>query len=310
MLHIIREQIQGWIAWAIIILLIIPFALWGINQYFGHGGASVAATVNGEKISQKEFQQRYIMQRNRMRQMLGAQYDPSVFEPRIKEQTLQGLIDQELLKQNAEDVGYRVAMQSVKQTILNIDAFKQDGKFSNELYVRALQAQGQSPAGFEHRLQDAVLTQQLQTGVSASAFVTQSEADRLLKLENQTRDIDHLLLKTSKFKDQAVATDEAMQKYYEQHKAQFMTPEKVSLEYIDLNAADLGKDTKPTDEELKQLYKNRQSQFQVPEERRSSHILIAVKEGADEATIKKAREKAEEIRKKLQDGQAGETILG
>ena len=302
MLHIIREQIQGWIAWAIIILLIIPFALWGINQYFGGGGPLVAATVNGEKISQSEFQQYYVMQRNRMRQMLGAQYDPSVFDARIKEQALQDLIDQELLAQNAESNGFRVSMNSVKQTILNIDAFKQDGKFSNELYVRALQSQGESPSGFEHRLQKAVLTQQLQSGVSNSAFVTQSEADRLLKIENQTRDIDHLLLKTDKFKDESAVTDEMVQKYYDQHREQYMTPEKVSLEYVELNSADLAKDAQPTDEQLKEFYKERESQFKVPEERRSRHILIAVKEGADEATINKARDKAEEIRKKLLDG--------
>ena len=302
MLHIIREQIQGWIAWAIIILLIIPFALWGINQYFGGGGPLVAATVNGEDISQKDFQQFYYMQRSRMREMLGAQYDPSVFDPRIKEQALQELINQELLAQNAHEVGYRVAMDSVKQTILNIDAFKQEGKFSNELYVRALQAQGESPAGFEQRLQRAVLTQQFQSGVSNSAFVTQSETERLLKIENQTRNIDHLLLKLEKFKDAADATDEAMKKYYDQHREKFMTPEKVSIEYVELNSADLAKDAQPTDEELKEFYKERESQFHVPEERRSRHILIAVKEGADEEAINKAREKANEIRKKLLDG--------
>ena len=126
--------------------------------------SGLCQTSFGEKISQSEFQQYYVMQRNRMRQMLGAQYDPSVFDARIKEQALQDLIDQELLAQNAESNGFRVSMNSVKQTILNIDAFKQDGKFSNELYVRALQSQGESPSGFEHRLQKAVLTQ-LQRGV-------------------------------------------------------------------------------------------------------------------------------------------------
>jgi len=302
MLHIIREQIQGWIAWAIIILLIIPFALWGINQYFGGGGPLVAATVNGEKISQKDFQQYYSTQRERMREMLGAQYNPSMFDARIKEQAIQDLIDQELLAQNAREVGFRVGMDSVKQTILNIDAFKQDGKFSNELYVKALQSKGESPSGFEHRLQKAVLTQQLQSGIMNSAFVTTSESERLLKIENQTRDIDHLILKTEKFKDEVDATDEVMKKYYEEHREQFMTPEKVSLEYLELNSADLAKDAQPTDEELKQFYKERESQFRVPEERRSRHILIGVKEGADEATIKKAREKAEEIHKKLLDG--------
>ena len=93
-----------------------------------------------------------------------------------------------------------------------------------------------------------------------------------------------------------------VQKYYDQHREQYMTPEKVSLEYVELNSADLAKDAQPTDEQLKEFYKERESQFKVPEERRSRHILIAVKEGADEATINKARDKAEEIRKKLLDG--------
>ena len=302
MLYFIREKIQGWIAWAIVILLIIPFALWGINQYFGGGGPLVVATVNGEEISQKEYQQNYYMQRNRMRQMLGAQYDPNLFDARVKEQALQDLIDQELLIQNAHDVGYRVAEESVKQTILGIDAFKEDGKFSTQAYTRALQAQGESPASFEQRLHRAILTQQLHSGVASSTIVTENELERLLKIENQTRDIEHLLLKSAKFKDQADVSDEALQQYYEAHRDEFMTPEQVSIEYVELKAADLGNDAQPSEEELQQFYKERESQFHVPEERRTRHILIAVKEGADEETIKKAREKANEIRQKLLAG--------
>jgi peptidyl-prolyl cis-trans isomerase D len=302
MLHVIRERIQGWIAWAIIILLIIPFALWGINKYFGGGGPLVAATVNGEEISQRDYQQNYYMQRNRMREMLGAQYDPSVFDARIKQQALQDLIDQELLAQNADAAGFRVADESIKQTILGIDAFKENGQFSNQLYASTLQAQGETPASFERRLHRAILTQQLHSGVSTSALVTQTELDRLLKLENQTRDIDHLLLKADSYKDEADATEEALQQYYEKHKDELMTPERVSIEYVELKSTDLGKDVQPTEEELRQFYKERVSQFQVPEERRTSHILIAVDEGADKATIEKAREKANDIYKKLTEG--------
>ncbi|MCG6969203.1 MAG: SurA N-terminal domain-containing protein [Gammaproteobacteria bacterium] len=302
MLHFIREKIQGWIAWAIVILLIIPFALWGINKYMDGGGPLVAAMVNGEEISQRDYQQNYYMQRNRMREMLGAQYDPSVFDARIKEQAMQDLINQELLAQHANDAGFRVAEASVKQTILSIDAFKADGQFSNQLYTSALKAQGETPASFEHRLQRAILTQQLHSGVSTSAIVPQAELDRLLKLENQTRDVDHLLLKADRFKDEADASEDALQQYYEQHRDEFMTPEQVSIEYVELKSTDLGKDVQPTDEELQQFYKERASQFQVPEERRSRHILIAVDAGADEETITKAREKANDIYKKLTDG--------
>jgi peptidyl-prolyl cis-trans isomerase D len=302
MLHFIREKIQGWIAWAIVILLIIPFALWGVNEYMGGAGPLVVATVNGEEISQRDYQQNFYMQRDRMRQMLGAQYDPAMFDARIKEQALQDLIDQELLAQNAKEAGFRVAEDSVKQTILSIDAFKEEGQFSNQLYTRTLQAQGESPASFEQRIHRAILTQQLHSGVSSSALVTDTELQRLLKIENQTRDIDHLLLRADSFKDEADAGDEALQQYYDEHRDEFMTPEQVSIEYIELKASDLGKDAQPSEEELQQFYEERVSQFQIPEERSTRHILIAVDESADEDTINKAREKANDIRQKLTDG--------
>ena len=47
MLQTIRERAQGWIAWLIVILISIPFALWGIQSYLGVGGEPIAATVNG-----------------------------------------------------------------------------------------------------------------------------------------------------------------------------------------------------------------------------------------------------------------------
>jgi peptidyl-prolyl cis-trans isomerase D len=308
MLHAIREGIQGWIAWAIVILLIVPFALWGINQYFGSGGPQVVATVNGKDISQREFQQAYYLQRNRMREMLGGQYDPSMFDEQIKQRALQGLIDQEILFQNAEDRGFRVASESVVQTIKNIEAFQENGSFSNDMYVRALQAQGETPASFEQRIHRAILTQQLQSGVATSAIVTDDELNRLLKLQHQTRDIDHLRIAVAKHKNDADATDEAIEKYYDEHSDLFMNPEKVSIEYVELKAENLGEDMQPTEEQLQQFYETRKSQYFVPEERRTRHILISVAEDADKETIEKARAKAEEVKQKLDNGESFEKL--
>ncbi|WP_455204134.1 SurA N-terminal domain-containing protein [Kaarinaea lacus] len=302
MLSIIRERMQGWIAGAIVVLLIIPFALWGVNEYFGTGGPLVVATVNGEDISQRDYQQTYFFQRNRMREMLGAQYDPSIFDEQIKKQAIDELVNKEILFQNAKEIGYRVAASSVVQTIQSFEAFQDNGQFSNELYARQLQAQGESPAAFEQRIQKAILTQQLQSGIANSALTTTKEIERIWRLQEQKRDIDHLLLEVEKYKQDADASDEAVEKYYQEHKHQFMTAEKVSIEYVELKGADLGKDFTPTEEELAQFFEERQNQFKVPEERRTRHILISVSEDADEATINKAKEKAMEIRQKLADG--------
>ncbi len=304
MLHFIRERVQGWIAWTIVILLIIPFALWGINQYFGGAGPLVVATVNGKEISQQAHQQAFLLQRDRMREMLGKQYNPDVFDKRIKQQALDDLIEKEILYQNAEEEGFRVSSSSVIDTIRQIEAFQSNGVFSKEQYVQQLRAQGQTPAGFEQRVHHAILTQQLYTGLTASAIVTKKELDRIESLQEQQRDISYLTLATANYKDPAIASDEAIKKYYDANQLSYQTAEKVSIEYIELSASELSKDIPPpSEDQLKQFYNDRKSQFGVPEERRSSHILIAVKEGAEKSAIEAARNKAQEVYKKAKSGE-------
>ena len=89
LLQKIRDHAQGWFAYTIIGLLTVPFALWGINQYFEAGGPADAAVVGASKISLQEFQRTYQQQRQRMQAMLGGNADPALMEgPRIKQQVL------------------------------------------------------------------------------------------------------------------------------------------------------------------------------------------------------------------------------
>lgn len=299
---------QGIIAWTIIIMLIIPFALWGINKYFDGGGPLVAAIVNGEDISVQSYQQAYNNQRGRMREMLGAKYDPAVYDDIAKKQAIDDLVQREILFQNASDMGMRVSADTVVQTIQSIDEFKADGKFSNELYTRILQSQGESPFGFENRVQHSILTQQLYSAIASSALVTEQEVNTALNLLEQKRSIQYLTLPAANYNDASVASEQSIQSYYDAHKETYMTPEKVSIEYVELNVADLASDKQPTDEELHQFYDERKSQFAVAEERRTRHILIAVEEGADKAKVEAARKKADEIKARIDKGEKFEDL--
>lgn len=309
MLNFIRERAQGWIAWVIVGLLIIPFALWGINQYFGNDGKLVAATVNGAEISQRDFQQAFYEQRGRMQQMLGGQYDAQLFDPQIKQRVSNELIDRELLLQNADSMGYRVSDQTVVATIQGIDAFREAGVFSSTLYQQQVQAQGQSPASFERYVKRLITSGQLPDGLASTVLITDAELDATIKLEEQKRDFQYLVLKAENYKDSSVASDEAIKDYYEQHADRFMTTEKVRVEYVELSAASLQKSEKePSDDELREFYKANSSQFKVPEERRASHILIKLKEGADESAVTAARQKAEDLIAKIKAGESFESL--
>ena len=98
MLLRIREFITGWLAAAIIVILIIPFAFWGISYYFGGGGKVSALEVNGSKVSLQEFQRAYQNARQRYQSLTGNSV-PADQEAVVKQNTVDGLIDRELLKQ-------------------------------------------------------------------------------------------------------------------------------------------------------------------------------------------------------------------
>ncbi len=51
MLQSIRDRATGVFAWVIVVLLIVPFALWGIQEYLGGGSAINVATINDIEIS-------------------------------------------------------------------------------------------------------------------------------------------------------------------------------------------------------------------------------------------------------------------
>ncbi len=304
MLSFIREKVQGWIAWVIVGLLIIPFALWGINEYFGTGGGVVAATVNGTEIDQREFQQAFYEQRGRMQEMLGGQYDSRIFDPQLRQRVINELVERELLLQNADAMGYRVSEQNVAAMIRSFETFHEEGVFSPELYRQQLKIQGQSPAGFEQRIRRGLLASQLPAGIAETALVTDAELDALIRLQGQQREVAYLTLPIKQYEDESDASEAAVASYYETHRERYMTPEMVSVEYIELSADELGADAGPDDEKLREFYQSRSQQFSVPEERKVRHILLTIPEGAGESEVEAVRAKAEEVLKRIRAGES------
>ena len=51
MLGAIRKKSKGWVAYLIVGIITVPFALFGIQQYVGGSANSVIAVVDGEDIT-------------------------------------------------------------------------------------------------------------------------------------------------------------------------------------------------------------------------------------------------------------------
>ena len=310
MLQFIRDRAQGWLAWLIIGLLIIPFALWGINQYFQGGGDANVATVNGTEISLQKYQQAYQQQRNRIRSMLGKNASADLLDSLVKpKDVINGLIENELLLQTVVDSGFRVSDQLLAQQIQSIEAFQQNGKFSKELYSQLVRNQGDSLPSFEARMHRSTLINQLRSGVVDTSIVTNKDVDQYIRLDKQKRAISYVVIPAANYLNDANVSDAQIEEYYQSHRDQYMNPEQVSINYIELSASDLAKkQADPTSEELRALYDEHKDEFGVGEERKARHILIQVKDQNNKEEVKKAEEKANDLLKRIKQGESFEKL--
>src|SRR3569832_1446967 len=281
MLEFIRERAQGWFAWAIVILLIIPLAQWGVHEYMSPEVKVNVAVVGGKDITATEFQQTYQQQRSRLQAMLGRIFDPALIDDaRMKTDVLENMIEREGLLQSAVKNDMRVGDARVGAEIHAIPAEQTDDKNDKEHNDRLLKSQGLTVKGFEQIVRNDVLVQQLRGGIAETAFVTQPEVDALIRLREQRRDIGYTLVPVARYIEEAKVDDQAVAQYYKDNQAQFRTPEQVSVDYLEMAVRDIAAKLPPlTEADLRQHYEARKSDFTVPEERRARHILIQV--GAD-----------------------------
>jgi peptidyl-prolyl cis-trans isomerase D len=281
----------------VLALITLPFALWGVSSYQKSGSsADVAATVNGLKITQRDLENSLRQQQDRMRQQLGSNYDPAMFDnPQVKRAVLDNLISQRLLVERARAARLVVPDEQVAQVIAGIDAFQDNGKFDKKRYEAALANQGMSPLMFEARVRDELVSQQLQDAYAQNGFAANSVVNEVIHLNEQQRSISISTISFQSFMSRAKVENAELKKYYEQNQSEFRVQEQAKVEYVKFSADDLLSKTEVSKEEVRNYYEGHLNEFGTQEERRASHILISVKANASQADQDAARAKAEEV---------------
>ncbi|MFV2031911.1 MAG: SurA N-terminal domain-containing protein [Gammaproteobacteria bacterium] len=301
MLQAIRDRVTGWIAYAIIILISIPFALFGVNSYLGGGQALPAATVNGVEISPRELDTAYASYRQRLAQIFGGAIPESFdSEALLKDQALTQLIEATVLRTYAQEKRYRIGDDELNRLIRSMDDFKTEGEFNPSIYKAQLRSLGYSAAGFEQEFRQAQASGQLQTGIVATAFILPQSQNQFASLSNQTRKIRVLTRPTGAASFEL--SDAEIEDYYQAQAALFMRPEQIKIDYLELNLERVKSSIEISEDVLLNRYQNTKDAFTVPESREASHILLSVDEGASQQESDEVRERILEIRQQIAQG--------
>ena len=288
------------------LIIVPPFAFWGI-QWTQREAAGVGevASVGGQKITEQEFGEALRQQQDRLRGMLGRNFDPAMFDsPVLRQELLEGMVAQRLLLQFATRNYLTVDKEHLDEMITSIPAFQENGRFSSERAKAMLRAEGLSEDTFVASLRRDLLTQQITAAVAESGLTSRATAGQFAQLRAQQREIAEYRVQADAQLAQSGITGDAIRAFYDGNPARFRVPEEVAIEYLVLSTDALIASEQVVADEIKAYYESNISKYGEPEQRRASHILIVVKRDAGDADKESARARATRILAQLRKSPA------
>ena len=293
----------------ILLMLVIvpPFALWGVDSYQSNGSsAGEVARVGDIKINDNEFSAQVRAQQERLQQLLGRNYNPAIFDTReARNEILENMITQRLVTQHVVKSRMVVTDEALREMILTMPAFQDKGKFSRERYVDVLKSErgdrgeGMTPEMFENSLRRDLLVQQLSAALGEGGLVSKAIAREWVTIAGENREISTSRLAAGVFAAKVRTTPESIKAFYDANLGRFEVPEQVKVEYVLLNSEALASADPVSTKEIQEAYDQRRAQYEISERRQASHILIAIKQGANAEEKAKARARAEDLLAKV-----------
>jgi peptidyl-prolyl cis-trans isomerase D len=295
MLQRIHDSLAKWVAFLLLGLVSIGFIFWRAD--FSNGRtATFAAKVNGENLSLQEFDRTLQFRQNQYQQQYRTELSEDM-RRQLRQSVVEEMVRSAVLRQRAEDQGYRASDARIAEAIQSNPNFQVDDHFDRRVYDSLLASNGLSPAAYEASERTDLQVRDLQEGIVESTFLTPAEFRRYIELYNQRREIGYALFTVDGFSSRVTIDEPAISAHYESNQARYQTTETVDLEYVELSLADIAATVDVSDDALRKAYDEEKDRFQTMEERHARHILIAVEKGDEEAARAKALGIAERARK-------------
>ncbi|MGE4570162.1 MAG: SurA N-terminal domain-containing protein [Gammaproteobacteria bacterium] len=282
MLGAIKNKSKGWVAYLIVGLLSVPFALFGIQQYLGGSNNQAVAKVYGEEIDYNSYAVLLDSNRRQNQVEFGSDYTTEI-DNILKQKLIDLMINQKLFDMMIDSLGLVTVEQEVRESIRGNAKFYEKGVFSKELYNKRLRLEGydETRVGvYEDEQSEQLRSDQLTRNLTQSALITSIQSDQLNALAAQEREVAHIAFNATSFADQVVIDDAQVSEYYNNNLANFVSPPQVKVNYIELSRSNIAIPTDADEETLLALYDDEQQRFAVDETRKVQHILVRTEQEA------------------------------
>lgn len=296
MFEFIRRHIR--IMQVLLFLLIVPsFVLFGVEGYNqSQQSGPVVAKVDGQNITQSQWDAEHRTQAERMRQQMPTLDARLLDSPQARYATLERMVRDRVLSAAAAKSNLGASDQRLARELQQNEVIAAlrgpDGKLDMERYKQLAAAQGLTPQAFEEQVRREIGERQVLQGIGASGLPTPVQASVSLASLFERREIQVARFDAADYAAKVTPTQAELEAFYKANPQLFQAPEQASIEYVALDLDTVRKGITINEADLKTYYDQNASRL---EERRASHILVAVPKGAPAAERDKARARAQEL---------------
>lgn len=291
MLQNMRDNSRSVISFILIGFLVLLFAISGIEALFNWNvNADEVATVNGKKISKIDLQRAIENQKQQILSRYGDQV-PAEFisDDYLRKPVLDNLIRRQVLVQYAEETGLAVSQAELMQQIAQEPGFKNEqGGFDNQKYQQLLAMSGLTHSTYLKSVSEDQILNQIQQGLTSSAFALPYEIENAVALGFQSRDFSYFQIPVTQLRESVTVTEEEINAEYKANAATYTAEEQIAVDYVELKSSDLTKNITVTEEQIRKQYEQNIANFVATPERQAAHILV---EGDKPDVIKQISDK-------------------
>ena len=299
MMQSIRAGTQNTGFKLLIFMIILSFAGFGLEQViFGSSGTSVAE-VNGTEITPQELQVAIEGQKRQLMQIFGDNIDPEMLDDdRIRPRALEEMIERTVLLQAATDNAMVASSRAIGDIVGSIEAFKVDGAFNADQYKVVLANAGYSPERFRREQAQQIILSQLQQGVLASDFVTNTELAAAAVATAEERDVRYLIVANELLRESAEVSQESVREVYDRDPSRWTSEASVVADYIVVSRDDF---LAPVDSDaLEEQFQSVRDEYTVAEQTLIAHILLI--QGDDE-TVETYTQRIDDVASRVAAGE-------
>jgi peptidyl-prolyl cis-trans isomerase D len=206
----------------------------------------------------------------------------------IDQQVLQQLIDQQAMLAEAERLNLTVSDAEVRQRIIEIPAFQENGTFIGEQRYRQLLRLQRPPIStteFEQEVRNSIVLDKLRASLTEWITVSDAEIDEEFRRRNEKVTLDVIPFPAVDFQDKVTVTDDDLSGYFEANTETYRVGERRRVKYLQIDTQDIRNNITVPEQDIQRFYNQNIDQYSQPEQVRASHILLNL-DGKDEAAVR------------------------